>query len=50
MTPVAIETRSLQRSFKGDLDKLAACIGVILVMGAVFTGLSLRAIAEYDRA
>jgi ABC-2 type transport system permease protein len=32
-----------------ELDKLAACGGVIVVMGAVLTGLSLRAIATYDR-
>src|SRR3954452_24748303 len=32
-----------------DLDKLAACAGVTVVMGAVLTGLSLRAIATYDR-
>jgi ABC-2 type transport system permease protein len=32
-----------------DLDKLAVCIAVIVVMGAVLTGLSLRAIATYDR-
>ena len=32
-----------------DLDKLAACCGVILAMGVVLTGLSLRAIATYDR-
>jgi ABC-2 type transport system permease protein len=32
-----------------DLDKLAACGGVILAMGVVLTGLSLRAIATYDR-
>ena len=32
-----------------DLDKLAGCMAVILVMGAVLTGLSLRAIATYDR-
>jgi ABC-2 type transport system permease protein len=32
-----------------DVGKLAACGGVILVMGAVLTGLSLRAIATYDR-
>jgi ABC-2 type transport system permease protein len=32
-----------------DLDKLAACGGVIVVMGAALTGLSLRAIATYDR-
>jgi len=32
-----------------ELDKLAACAGVTLVMGAVLTGLSLHAIATYDR-
>ncbi len=32
-----------------DLDKLAACIGVIVLMGIALTGLSLRAIATYDR-
>jgi ABC-2 type transport system permease protein len=32
-----------------DLDKLAVCVGVIVVMGAVLTALSLRAIATYDR-
>jgi ABC-2 type transport system permease protein len=32
-----------------DLDKLAACVGVIVAMGVVLTGLSLRAIATYDR-
>jgi ABC-2 type transport system permease protein len=32
-----------------DLDKLGACVLVILVMGVVLTGLSLRAIATYDR-
>jgi ABC-2 type transport system permease protein len=32
-----------------DLDKLAVCMVVILVMGVVLTGLSLRAIATYDR-
>jgi hypothetical protein len=32
-----------------DLDKLGACFGVIIVLGAVLTGLSLRAIATYDR-
>jgi ABC-2 type transport system permease protein len=32
-----------------DLDKLAACALVIVAMGAVLTGLSLRAIATYDR-
>ena len=32
-----------------DLDKLAACGGVILVMGVVLTALSLHAIATYDR-
>jgi len=30
-------------------DKLAVCTGVIVLMGAVLTGLSLRAIANYDR-
>jgi ABC-2 type transport system permease protein len=32
-----------------DVDKLAACMGVILAMGALLTTLSLRAIANYDR-
>jgi len=32
-----------------DADKLAACALVIVVMGTVLTGLSLRAIATYDR-
>lgn len=32
-----------------DLDKLAACFGVILLMGAALTFLSLRAIRTYDR-
>jgi ABC-2 type transport system permease protein len=32
-----------------DADKLAACAGVIVLMGIVLTGLSLRAIATYDR-
>jgi ABC-2 type transport system permease protein len=32
-----------------DLDKLGACVLVILAMGVVLTGLSLRAIATYDR-
>ena len=32
-----------------DPDKLAACGGVILVMGVVLTALSLRAIERYDR-
>jgi ABC-2 type transport system permease protein len=32
-----------------DLDKLAVCMLVILAMGVVLTGLSLRAIATYDR-
>jgi ABC-2 type transport system permease protein len=32
-----------------DLDKLAACVGVILAMGIVLTFLSLRAIENYDR-
>jgi ABC-2 type transport system permease protein len=31
------------------LDKLALCVLVIVVMGGVLTGLSLRAIATYDR-
>jgi hypothetical protein len=30
--------------------KLAACVGVILGLGALLTTLSLRAIANYDRA
>jgi ABC-2 type transport system permease protein len=32
-----------------DAGKLAVCLGVILVMGALLTALSLRAIATYDR-
>ncbi len=32
-----------------DLDKIAACLGVTVVMGIVLTALSLRAIATYDR-
>lgn len=32
-----------------DVGKLAACMGVILAMGALLTALSLRAIANYDR-
>jgi ABC-2 type transport system permease protein len=32
-----------------DLDKLAVCVLVIVLMGLVLTGLSLRAIATYDR-
>jgi ABC-2 type transport system permease protein len=32
-----------------DVDKLAVCIAVIVLMGIVLTGLSLRAIATYDR-
>jgi len=32
-----------------DAGKLAVCLGVILVMGAALTALSLRAIARYDR-
>ena len=32
-----------------DLDKLAVCIGVIVAMVVVLTGLSLRAIRNYDR-
>jgi ABC-2 type transport system permease protein len=32
-----------------DVDKLAVCVAVIVAMGAVLTGLSLRAIATYDR-
>jgi ABC-2 type transport system permease protein len=31
------------------IDKILVCLGVILVMGVVLTGLSLRAIANYDR-
>ncbi|HWH44191.1 MAG TPA: ABC transporter permease [Thermoleophilaceae bacterium] len=31
-----------------DLDKLAACMGVIVGLGVVLTALSLRAIARYD--
>jgi len=32
-----------------DLDKIAACLAVTVVMGVVLTALSLRAIATYDR-
>jgi ABC-2 type transport system permease protein len=32
-----------------NLDKLAACVGVIVLMTVVLTALSLRAIATYDR-
>jgi ABC-2 type transport system permease protein len=32
-----------------DLGKIGVCMGVIAAMGAVLTGLSLRAIANYDR-
>ena len=32
-----------------DADKLGACLGVIVAMGAGLTGLSLRAIANYDK-
>jgi hypothetical protein len=32
-----------------DVGKLAACVGVIVALGVVLTGLSLRAIATYDR-
>jgi ABC-2 type transport system permease protein len=32
-----------------DVDKLAACVLVIVAMGTVLTALSLRAIATYDR-
>jgi len=32
-----------------DLGKIAACVGVIAALGVVLTGLSLRAIATYDR-
>jgi ABC-2 type transport system permease protein len=31
------------------IDKILVCLGVILVMGVVLVGLSLRAIATYDR-
>ena len=31
------------------IDKILVCLGVILVMGVVLIGLSLRAIARYDR-
>jgi ABC-2 type transport system permease protein len=31
------------------VDKILVCVGVILVMGVVLIGLSLRAIANYDR-
>lgn len=31
-----------------DLDKLGACVAVIIVMGIVLTALSLKAISEYD--
>jgi ABC-2 type transport system permease protein len=33
-----------------DWGKLAACVAVILALGALLTGLSLRAIANYDRS
>src|SRR2546429_1230952 len=33
-----------------DWGKLAACVGVIVALGVVLTALSLRAIANYDRA
>jgi ABC-2 type transport system permease protein len=33
-----------------DLGKIAACLGVIVALVAVLTALSLRAIANYDRA
>ena len=32
-----------------DLDKLAVCVAVIVGLGVLLTGLSLRAIARYDR-
>lgn len=32
-----------------DPGKIAACVGVIVALGVVLTGLSLRAIATYDR-
>jgi ABC-type multidrug transport system permease subunit len=32
-----------------DLDKLGACLAVILIMGAALTALSLKAIRDYDR-
>ena len=32
-----------------DLDKIAACLGVIVAMGIVLTALSLRTIVTYDR-
>jgi ABC-2 type transport system permease protein len=32
-----------------DAGKIAVCAGVIIAMGALLTGLSLRAIATYDR-
>ena len=32
-----------------DLDKIGACLGVIVAMGIVLTALSLRTIATYDR-
>jgi ABC-2 type transport system permease protein len=32
-----------------NLGQIAVCIGVILALGAILTGLSLRAIATYDR-
>jgi len=32
-----------------DLDKIAACLGVIIAMGIILTALSLRTIATYDR-
>jgi len=31
------------------VDKILVCLGVILAMGVILTGLSLRAIANYDR-
>jgi ABC-type multidrug transport system permease subunit len=31
------------------VDKILVCLGVILVMGVILVGLSLRAIKTYDR-
>jgi hypothetical protein len=33
-----------------DLGQIAACVGVIVGLGIVLTGLSLRVIATYDRS
>jgi ABC-type multidrug transport system permease subunit len=32
-----------------DLGKIGVCLGVIIALGAILTGLSLRVIATYDR-